>query len=72
MSHLNMLGVSPATEKSTKANPDLSLFGGTSSSSIRPPDSRLHPAALSSDRYPGCSLTELSRSGFQPYRPEDR
>ncbi|XP_031359271.1 uncharacterized protein LOC116182859 isoform X1 [Photinus pyralis] len=70
-SHRRDLGNVQVSEKLPKA-PDLNLFGG-SGSNIRPPESRLHPSTLSSDRYPGCSpLPDLSRSGFQPYRAEDR
>ncbi|KAK4884862.1 hypothetical protein RN001_001133 [Aquatica leii] len=70
-SHRRDPGSSQATEKPTKSA-DLGLFG-SSSSGLRSSESRLHPSALSSDRYPGCSaLPDLSRSGFQPYRPEDR
>ncbi|KAF5296134.1 hypothetical protein FQR65_LT10304 [Abscondita terminalis] len=70
-SHRRDPGSSQATEKPAKAT-DLGLFG-SSSSSLRASESRLHPSSLSTDRYPGCStLPDLSRSGFQPYRPEDR
>ncbi|KAF5287987.1 hypothetical protein FQA39_LY15569 [Lamprigera yunnana] len=69
-SHRRDPGSSQVVEKPTKGA-DLTMFG-SSPSNIRP-ETRLHPSALSSDRYPGCSpLPDLSRSGFQPYRPEDR
>lgn len=48
-----------------KANTEIPTYGSTGT--IRPQDNR-HPPSPA-DRYP---TAEISRSGFQPYRPEER
>ncbi|KAK9873860.1 hypothetical protein WA026_002217 [Henosepilachna vigintioctopunctata] len=56
------------TEK-TKVTPEVSIYG--ISPAIRTADSRI-PLSSSVDRYPAPNISDLGRSGFQPYRPEER
>ncbi|KAK9736650.1 Protein of unknown function (DUF3736) [Popillia japonica] len=57
-------GAPTSSEKSSKLSSDIPVFGVGSTANVRPPETRL-PSAT--DRYPSDV-----RSGFQPYRPEER
>lgn len=55
-------------EKPVKVTTEMPVYGSTAT--IRPPENR-HPPSPA-ERYPTSNISELSRSGFQPYRPEER
>lgn len=65
--------VVPISEKSktTASSVEVPTYVSGASTAARPPE-RLS-ISNASDRYPpSATLSDLSRSGFQPYRPEDR
>lgn len=59
-----------SNSEKVKVNPEVNLYGNNSTS-VRPSDSRM-PLASPADRYSAPTMPDLGRSGFQPYRPEDR
>lgn len=62
--------VIPVVDKpAQKMSTEMPLFAG-SATSARPPEPRF-PSSVSAERYPSSTLADI-RSGFQPYRPEER
>ncbi|XP_045460956.1 uncharacterized protein LOC123671254 isoform X2 [Harmonia axyridis] len=59
-----------SNSEKVKVNSEVNLYGNNSTS-VRPSDSRM-PLASPADRYSAPTMPDLGRSGFQPYRPEDR
>ncbi|KAL3286938.1 hypothetical protein HHI36_001423 [Cryptolaemus montrouzieri] len=59
-----------AAEKA-KVNPEVSIYGVSNAVPVRTSDSRL-PLTNPADRYSAPTVSDLGRSGFQPYRPEER
>lgn len=67
-------GAPPVVSEKPKSSQEIPLFSNTNSSSAsRPPEPPRHPTV---ERYPPVAALAgeqlLARSGFQPYRPEDR
>lgn len=63
----------PIVNEKTKINSEMHSYPTSGSAPLRSFESRLSTNHF--DRYPPSSmssLTDLSRSGFQPYRSEDR
>lgn len=66
-----LLFVAMSIPEKDKASTEVSMYGVNNTPPIRPPDSRI-PLPNPSDRYSAPTLQDLGRSGFQPYRPEER